>query len=556
MFGGSMNAQHVLRCNASNSIDGLATCMSNAPEPIHVRSFMGFSGPLPPERFNMARYVIAHAAKQTPDKVALIVYDRADASAPAEQWQFAEIETAILRIAAALVARGLAKGDRVVIRLDNTSAYAFFFFGAIAAGLVPLATSTHLSEDEANFLIMDSGARAVALASHLPRAGLATTIDIISAEDVAEMISNSVRGDYADTLADDPANKVYTSGPPANPKGVLPAQRAAWGRRPMYQGWYGISDADRMLHAGAFNWTFTLGSGLTAPWANGATSIIFTGEKSPDIWPHLIARTGATLFAAVPGVYRQMLKYADAKALRAMHTLRHGLMAGESPPEGLFEQWHEATGRSLHEALGMSEISTYVSTAPGVPRMLGTVGRPQPGRCIAILPEEGGETPLAAGEAGLLAVHMSDPGLMLGYWKRPNEEAEVRRGPWFIGGDFASMNEDGYITHLGRTNDIMKAMGYRVAPQEVEAVLARHPDVGEVACAEQRVRDGVSIIAAYVVPVAQGVIPDGEQIIAYAAEQLAPYKCPRAVYIVQHLPRTANGKVLRRALRPLDTPAA
>lgn len=507
-----------------------------------------YSGALAPARFNMARYVVGHAAQRTPGKVALLVYDAVDTSLAAETWTFAEIETAVLRIARALSARGLGKGERILIRLDNTSAYAFFFFGAIAAGLVPLATSTHLTDEEANFLIADSGARIVALADHLARDRLPSGLDVIDAKDVAAMIGSGARQDYADTLADDPAYMVYTSGTTANPKGVLHAQRAAWGRRPMYRGWYGITGADRMLHAGAFNWTFTLGSGLTDPWANGATAIIYTGEKSPEIWPHLITRTGATLFAAVPGVYRQMLKYADAKALGAMQSLRHGLTAGESPPDGLFNEWQDATGRSLYEALGMSEISTYVSSAPGVPRKPGAVGKPQPGRCVAILPEAGGEEPLPPGEAGLLAVHASDPGLMLGYWQRPLEEADVRRGGWFIGGDFASMDEDGYVTHLGRANDIMKAMGYRVAPQEVEAVLARHPDVGEVACAEQRVREGVSIIAAYVVPSAACVVPGADCLIRYAEEHLAPYKCPRAIHFVERLPRTANGKIQRRAL--------
>ena len=132
--------------------------------------------------------------------------------------------------------------------------------------------------------------------------------------------------------------------------------------------------------------------------------------------------------------------------------------------------------------------------------------------------------------------------------ERPAEEQEVRRGNWFIGGDLASIDADGYVTHLGRANDIMKVMGYRVAPQEVEAVLSRHPQVGEVACGERQVRDGVSIIAAYVVPAAPDVVPDGDALMAYAAEHLAPYKCPRAVHLVERLPRTANGKVLRRAL--------
>lgn len=511
-----------------------------------ARSF-AFAGPRPPVRFNMAAYVIARAVATTPDKVALIVHDRVDGDA-AETWTYRAIEDAVLRIAGGLKARGLGDGDRIVIRLDNTSHYALVFFGAIAAGLVPLATSTHLTAEEAAFLTIDSGARAVVLAAHIARQDVAAGIDIISADDVATMMRNAPRAAYAATQADDPAYMVYTSGTTAHPKGVLHAQRAAWGRRPMYEGWYGIGVEDRVLHAGAFNWTFTLGTGLTDPWANGATSIIYTGEKTPDIWPNLISRTNATLFAAVPGLYRQILKYAPLPDLQRLQTLRHGLMAGETPPEGLFDEWHRATGRPLHEALGMSEISTYVSTSPSTPRKPGTIGKPQPGRSVQVLAEDGGGDLLPPGATGLLAVHRSDPGLMLGYWKRPEEEAEVLRGDWFVGGDLAVIDGDGYVTHKGRANDIMKALGYRVAPQEVETVLAAFPGVAEVACAEKHVRAGVSVIAAYVVARDAASPPPAAALIAHAHAHLAPYKCPREIVFVTSLPRTANGKLLRRAL--------
>ena len=231
-----------------------------------------------------------------------------------------------------------------------------------------------------------------------------------------------------------------------------------------------------MLHAGAFNWTFTLGVGLTDPWANGATAIVCTGDKRPELWPGLIAATGATLFAAVPGVYRQILKYARPEP-QALGRLRHGLMAGETPPPGLIEDWTAATGRPLYEALGMSEISTYISTGPSVPHRPGSVGKAQPGRRVAILPVTGGDEPLSPRSEGLIAVHRSDPGLMLGYWRRPEEEAQVFRGEWFVGGDLGSIDDDGYVTHLGRSNELMNAGGYRVSPQEVEAALARCPGV-------------------------------------------------------------------------------
>lgn len=514
----------------------------------------------PPSNFNMARYCLQQAADVTPDKAALIVIDDIDAPEPAQVWSFAQIERAVLAVAAALNDAGLKRGDRVLIRLHNTTDYALLFFGAIAGGFVPLPTSSQLTEEEALFLARNSGARCVALAEGLELSQLDRDVLVLDEAAVAAMIaragqwaSGPTRG-YADTSAADPAFLIYTSGTTANPKGVLHAQRSAWGRRPMYQGWYGISASDRMLHAGAFNWTYTLGSGLTDPWANGATSIIFTGEKSPEIWPHLIERTKATLFAAVPSLFRQILKYADLHAAD-LSTFRHGLIAGETPPPGLQDAWMQATGTPLYEALGMSEISTYVSSSPAMPTRDGMVGRPQPGRCVAILPDAEGEEPLPTGETGLIAVHRSDPGLMLGYWNRKDEQAEVMRGNWFIGGDRGLMDEDGYIKHLGRANDVMKALGYRVAPQEVEAALSQHESIAEIACAELKVRADVSVIAAYVVltdiakqPDAMSFDATADSIKAYAEEHLAAYKQPREIFFVDALPRTPNGKVKRAEL--------
>jgi acyl-coenzyme A synthetase/AMP-(fatty) acid ligase len=139
---------------------------------------------------------------------------------------------------------------------------------------------------------------------------------------------------------------------------------------------------------------------------------------------------------------------------------------------------------------------------------------------------------------------------MLGYWQRPEEEAAVMRGPWFIGGDLGIVDADGYITHTGRNNDLMKALGYRVSPLEVEAVLARHPGVAEVACAEVHVRADLSVIGAFIVPHGDRS-PGAQEIAAFAAERLAAYKCPREIRFVAALPRTANGKIKRSELARL-----
>jgi acyl-coenzyme A synthetase/AMP-(fatty) acid ligase len=497
-------------------------------------------------QFNMAAYAIGRAARGAPDKTALLVYDTATPDRPLEHWTFAQLEDAILRLAAGLAARGLKHGDRIAIRLGNSSQSALLFFAAIAGGFVALPLSDQLTLRELKSLLYDSGAAAIATSVPLDDGVVMSRVEVMTSNDIAALMSGNDRADYAATVADDAAFLVYTSGTTSRPKGVLHAQRSALGRKPMYQGWYGIAANDRMLHAGAFNWTFTLGVGLTDPWANSATAIVCTGNKAPEFWPGLIASTGATLFAAVPGVYRQILKYARPQR-GDFGKLRHGLMAGETPAPGLIEDWTAATGLPLYEALGMSEISTYISTGPSVPYRAGAVGKPQAGRRVAIFSVDGGDEPLPSGEEGLIAVHRSDPGLMLGYWNRPEEEAEVLRGDWFAGGDLGSIDADGYVTHLGRANELMNAGGYRVSPLEIEAALSACPGVAEVACSEIRVRSDVSIIGAFVVR-SDGATVDADVIKAFATERLAAYKVPKQIVFVEELPRTPNGKVQRKAL--------
>lgn len=501
---------------------------------------------MPPQAFNMARYCLC-AASAPRDKPALLVVHDADGR-DVETWSYAALEDAVLRAAFAFGASyRLKPGSRVLIRLRNRTAYAIAFFGAIAGGCIPVPASPDLTERELAFILSDSEATAIVLDDSLPHSPFAPGLAIIPEKAFAAAIEAGPLTQYVETAANDPAFLIYTSGTTANPKGVLHAHRSAWGRRPMYQGWYCIAPADRLMHAGSFNWTYTMGTGLTDPWANGATAIVYTGEKDPALWPRLMQAFDVTIFAAVPGVYRQMLKY-GAPSRAALPALRHGLTAGEALPNAVADEWRDRTGSPLYEALGQSEISTYISSAPGIPRKPGTVGRPQAGRSVAILDEDGGEEPLAPGRQGLIAVHRSDPGLMLGYWKRPEEEAEVYRESWFIGGDAGVMDEEGYVTHLGRHNDLMNAGGYRVSPAEVEHELARHSAVADVGVAEIPIREGVSIIAAFVVPNDKADNRLAEDLAAFAAATLAAYKCPKDYILVKSLPRTGNGKLKRADL--------
>jgi acyl-coenzyme A synthetase/AMP-(fatty) acid ligase len=318
---------------------------------------------------------------------------------------------------------------------------------------------------------------------------------------------------------------------------VAHAHRAIWARRMMWDGWYGLQPTDRVLHAGAFNWTFTLGTGLLDPWAIGATALIPAPGTAPEALPLLLKRHDATLFAAAPGLFRKIL---NAGAPPALPRLRHALAAGEKLPEAVRSRWHDATGTTIHEALGMSECSTFVSGSPARPAPEGTLGYPQPGRRIAIIADDA--APVGADETGILAVHRSDPGLMLGYMGETGPELPLT-GEWFLTGDLVSSDPYGALRYHGRRDDLMTTGGFRVSPLEVEAAFQGVPGVTDCAAAAVEVRPDTHVIAlAYC-----GDAPR-DALTALAEARLARYKQPRLYRALPALPRSANGKLDRRAL--------
>lgn len=497
-----------------------------------------------PGAFNLARYCLAAGDA---GKSALLVAEGPEGRI-VETWTYGEIRDAVARVAGGLGGFGLEKGDRVLLRVGNASTFPILFFGAIAAGLAPIPTSTMLTAREVDMILADSGARLVVGDGSGAMPSEPGTAIVLGPQDIADLQA-AAPADFAETGPDDLAFLVYTSGTSGRPKGVAHAQRVVLGRRPMMDGWYGLRASDRLFHAGAFNWTYTLGAGLMDPWSQGATSIVHLGDRPPEAWPHLLEVTQATLFAAVPSLYRRILKYGDITP-GSFPALRHGLTAGEALKPTLHRDWVEATGRALYEALGMSEISTYISSGPLVPTRPGSPGKPQAGRRVAMLPVDADgperDQPLPRGETGVISVHRSDPGLMLGYWNRPEDTMAAVRGEWFLSGDLAHFDADGYLWYEGRADDQMNAFGYRVAPEEVERAIAEHADVAEVAVRETASGD-VSVITAFVV-LHEGVAPDEAALARHAAERLADYKCPRGWVFLDVLPRTGSGKVLRRAL--------
>ncbi len=460
---------------------------------------------------------------------------------------FAEVWERVQRIGRGMLASGLRPGARVLVRLPHSPDYAFAFLGATVAGLVPIPANPTLTPEEAAFLLEDADADALVCT---PETRIAAFQGLTFSPEDLDRIDGP--GALPATGADDPAYLIYTSGSTARPKGVLHAHRTVLARRLMRDAWQGFGTGDRVLHAGTLNWSYTLGVGLLDAWAAGAHAHLAEQPFEAARWPDEIARHGITVFVAVPTVYRQILKYGDIGGAR-LASLRHGLCAGEPLRPALLEEWRSRAGTELYESLGMTEISTYISTGPGMEVRPGSAGRPQPGRRVAILgelPDEPGRTDgveRPRGEVGLLAVHRSDPGLMLGYWRRPAEEAEVMQGDWFVGGDLASMDADGYVWFAGRADDIIKSFGLRLSPIEIETELSHHSDVQEVAAVSLEVDPTKTLVAVAVVP-HEGASLTEADLREYAGQHLAGYKQPHLYRFVEQLPRTRNGKIQRRVL--------
>ncbi len=374
-----------------------------------------------PSPFNLAAHVLARAGDQ-PDKPALCILGRTD-----ECWSFGEIAAAVRGTATGLARLGLGPGARILMRIGNRPDFPILYLGAIAAGMVPVPTSSQLTAPEITLM-----ARLLSPDLIVAEDGLAlpdpAPCDVLTLAQL-RAFHRLPPAPYDLGPPDRAAYIVFTSGTSREPRAVVHGHRAIWARRSMLAGWTGLTGADRILHAGAFNWTYTLGVGLMDPWSVGATALIPAPGTRPADLPALLARSEATLFAAAPGVFRQMLRAPMPRLPR----LRHGLSAGESLPEDLRGNWQAATGTPVHQAFGMSECSTFISGSSARPAPAGTLGFAQPGREVAILGADG--APLPAGEAGVIAIRGDDPGLMLGYLGAG--PPPLTRG-WFLTGDLGA----------------------------------------------------------------------------------------------------------------------
>ena len=501
------------------------------------------------------------------ERIAMIVEDDDLGSS---QYSYSELADASSRFAQLLLDNGIDAGERVLIRLPNSLNYPTAFFGTMKMGGIAVPTSTLLAGSEVEYLANDSAAKVLVVAksmwrelkdcvancSELQLVLLAGPGPVPSDDVAAKLIDldaslkqmNAIEK-IVDSKPNDPAYLVYTSGTTGFPKGVLHGHKSLYGRLPASEYWFQFLEdnsqgQERILHSGKFNWTYVLGSALMDPLFHGKTVIVHEGANHPDLWPRLIKQYECTTFIGVPTIYRQLIQKTDY-GHADLPSLRHCMSAGEHLSDEMLNAWRQRFNMDVYEAIGMSELSYYISQNKYRPIRPGSAGFPQPGHDVHLLDADLHE--VGVNEEGMICIPESDPGLFLNYWQLPEETAKARHSGWFFTGDYARRDEDGYIWFLGRRDDIINTFGYRVSPHEIERVMNTHADIADcVAIADEIEKDKV-LVALCVIPMA-GSKENADVLLQFAQDNLAKYKAPKNIYFMQDFPRTKNGKVIRKKL--------
>lgn len=362
------------------------------------------------------------------------------------------------------------------------------------------------------------------------------------------------------TKATDPAFLFYTSGSAGHPKGVLHAQHSILGRKPSLEHWLTLNADDIVMQTDNLCWTYSMFTGFLDPLFVGATALVMTPSNcsalaedkiSPERWLNIIEYYRVTVMTSTPNIYHSIVTSPSLHTFNK-HCLRQIGAAGAFLSDEIQTLWIAHFHLPIFIALGMSEISTFISLGPTVPYRKDRLGKIQPGRKVTILPMDGGFEPCPVNRQGMLAIHRDELGLMIGYVGHAKDDQGKYRGDWFLTQDIISMDDDGYIQYHGRADMIIKVDGgFRVSPIEVEHELKRHPAVLDAACgAILDAETASNQLVGYIISkqVNQALADD---IFQFLVKQLSDYKVPAYLYFVDHLPLNNRGKVSREKLRQL-----
>jgi len=351
------------------------------------------------------------------------------------------------------------------------------------------------------------------------------------------------------TRVDDPLLLYFTSGTTSKPKLVLHTHQSYPVGHLSTMYWIGLQPNDRHLNISSPGWAKHAWSCFFAPWNAGACVFIYNYSRfNAQALLETLVRCEVTSLCAPPTVWRMLIQQ-DLAAFKTR--LRELIGAGEPLNPEVIEQVRKAWGITIRDGFGQTETTAQIGNPPGQPVKPGSMGRPLPGYTIALLDADG--QPAAEGEVALVLGEHRPVGLMAGYAGDPDKTADVTRDGHYRTGDVASVDADGYITYVGRADDVFKASDYRISPFELESVLIEHPAVAEAAVVPSPDPVRLAVPKAFIVLVA-GQAPSQElarDIFAFTRERLAPYKRIRRLSFAD-LPKTISGKIRRVELRKAE----
>jgi benzoate-CoA ligase len=502
------------------------------------------------ERYNASSVLDRNVEEGRGGKPAVIAADRT--------LTYAELLAETNRMGHLLGALGVRRESRVLMVLDDTTAFPVTFLGAMRIGAIPVPVSVLDKDDNFRHFVDDSYADVVvADAALMPRLRAALegrSLTFLSAggpadgalELAAGLAGRDAELAPADTHRDDVAFWLYSSGSTGRPKGVVHLHHDIEFTCECFAGAVlGLREDDRMLSTTKLQHAYGLGNGLTFPLHFGATAVLLSGPPRPDRIVATLRDHRPTVFFCVPALYGALVRAPEADG--ALDSVRLCVSAAEALPPATFDRWKERFGLEIVDGIGSTEmLHIFCSNRPGEV-VRGSTGRPVPGYELRIVdPLDGG---VLSGEAvGDLEARGDSCAAF--YWHQHEKTKSCMRGDWFTTGDRYRRDADGVYWYEGRADDMLKVGGLWVSPVDMEGTLMAHPAVLGVGVVGVSVEDQ-SRVAAYVIRELGEPSDDelAEELRAWCKERMRRYEYPHVVRFVDELPRTVNGKVQRFRLR-------
>jgi acetyl-CoA synthetase/medium-chain acyl-CoA synthetase len=518
-----------------------------------------FAWDVPPD-FNFARDVVDGLAREQGRGLLFV-----DADGARTSYSFAEIAAESQRWAAVLRDRGIGPGDRVIVVLPKIPAWLFAMLALLRLGAVAVPGAEQLRAKDLLFRANHAGATAAI--AHVANAG---EVDAIAA-DTPDLQTYLLVGGERDgwtaaeplvaaaapfagnpTTAGDLAYIVYTSGTTKDPKGVVHRVAYTYAKRMAARFWFDCRPDDLVWCTAGTGWAKSLWSVLLGPWSCGSCIVLDAGGFVPEARLDLIRDLGVTVLCQAPTEYRLEAKLPELGTRWKLPQLRHCVSAGEPLNPEVLALWKNAFGLTIYDGYGQTENTLLVANLPGMDVRLGSMGKPTPGHEVAVVDDDG--KPCAAGEVGNIALRGRPPSLFAGYYKNDEETSASRRGEWYLTGDRAQVDDDGYFWFVGRSDDVISSGAYRIGPFEVESALLEHPAVQESAVVGSPDADRGNIVKAFVVLRAGYTGDDAlvRELQEHCKRVSAPYKYPREIEFVAELPKTRSGKIRRVELRQAE----